>query len=97
MASIEGIGNNLWISRNALTFLLHSFAHAVIRQLAVECGYNTASIGERIYSRSPQEDEPMAGVLIYMRPPTVKARLAGYAPLVTRLGSGDTWIRPWRL
>ena len=39
-------------------------AYAVIRQLAVECGYTTASISERIYSRSPADGEPMAGVLI---------------------------------
>ncbi|MFO0001260.1 MAG: Zn-binding domain-containing protein, partial [bacterium] len=45
--------------------LLHSFAHALIRQLAIECGYTSASITERIYSRGPQEGDPMAGVLIY--------------------------------
>ena len=33
--------------------LLHSFAHGLIRQLAVECGYTAASLRERIYSREP--------------------------------------------
>jgi hypothetical protein len=30
--------------------LLHSFSHALIRELALECGYASASIRERIYS-----------------------------------------------
>ena len=34
--------------------LLHSLAHALIRQFALECGYTTASIRERIYSRPPR-------------------------------------------
>ena len=58
--------------------LLHSFAHALIRQLAVECGYTTASLRERIYSRNPGEDEPeMAGVLIYTAAPDSEGTLGG--------------------
>src|SRR5260370_26386513 len=30
--------------------LLHSVAHALMRQLALECGYTAASLRERIYS-----------------------------------------------
>jgi hypothetical protein len=46
--------------------LLHSLAHALLRQFSVECGYTTASIRERIYSRPPGDDaEPMAGILLY--------------------------------
>jgi len=33
--------------------LLHSLSHALINELAIECGYSSASISERIYSRSP--------------------------------------------
>ena len=37
-----------------------------IRQLTFECGYATASLRERIYSRTPQQGgEPEAGMLIY--------------------------------
>lgn len=58
--------------------LLHSFAHAIIRQFAVECGYATAALRERIYSRSPGEDEPkMAGVLIYTAAPDSEGTLGG--------------------
>jgi len=62
--------------------LLHSFAHALIRQLAVECGYTTASLRERIYSRNPGEDEPeMAGVLIYTAAPDGEGTLGGLVSL----------------
>jgi len=61
--------------------LLHTFAHAVIRQLAVECGYTTASISERLYSRSPDQGEPMAGVLIYTSAPDSEGTLGGLCAL----------------
>ncbi len=61
--------------------LLHTFAHSVIRQLAVECGYTTASISERIYSRSSADGEPMAGVLIYTSAPDSEGTLGGLCAL----------------
>jgi hypothetical protein len=62
--------------------LLHSFAHALIRQLAVECGYTAASLRERIYSRAPGSDEPaMAGVLIYTAAPDSEGTLGGLVSL----------------
>lgn len=61
--------------------LLHSFAHALIRQLAVECGYTSASISERIYSRNPDEGDPMAGVLIYTSAPDSEGTLGGLCAL----------------
>jgi hypothetical protein len=62
--------------------LLHSFAHALIRQLSVECGYTTASLRERIYSRNPGEDAPeMAGVLIYTAAPDSEGTLGGLVSL----------------
>ncbi len=45
--------------------LLHSFAHALMRQLAMASGYAAASLRERIYALDPtEEDGPMAGILI---------------------------------
>lgn len=62
--------------------LLHSFAHALIRQLALECGYATASIRERIYCRDPGEDgEAMAGVLLYTAAPDSEGTLGGLVSL----------------
>jgi hypothetical protein len=61
--------------------LLHTFAHALIRQLAIECGYTSASITERIYSRNPAEGDPMAGVLIYTAAPDSEGTLGGLCAL----------------
>ena len=61
--------------------LLHSFAHALIRQLSVECGYTTASLRERIYSRDPGTEEAMAGVLIYTAAPDSEGTLGGLVSL----------------
>lgn len=44
--------------------MLHTFSHLLIRELALECGYNAASIRERIYA-STENTEPMAGILLY--------------------------------
>lgn len=58
--------------------LLHSLAHALIRQFSLECGYTTASIRERIYSRSEiSVHEPMAGVLLYTAAPDSEGTLGG--------------------
>ncbi len=45
--------------------LLHTFAHLLIRQLTLDCGYSGAALKERIYSSYPDSDKPMAGILIY--------------------------------
>lgn len=42
--------------------LVHSLAHAVIKRLSFECGYDVASLRERIYVNSSPR---MAGFLIY--------------------------------
>jgi hypothetical protein len=61
--------------------LLHTFTHALIRQLAIECGYTSASITERIYSRNPADGEPMAGVLIYTAASDSEGTLGGLCAL----------------
>lgn len=61
--------------------LLHSLAHALIRQLSLECGYSTASVRERIYSRNPGDKEPMAGVLLYTAAPDSEGTLGGLVSL----------------
>jgi hypothetical protein len=62
--------------------LIHSFSHALMRQLCVECGYTAASVRERIYSRAPDEDGgPAAGVLIYTAAPDSEGTLGGLVSL----------------
>ncbi|MBQ6504556.1 MAG: DUF1998 domain-containing protein [Flexilinea sp.] len=58
--------------------LLHSFSHALMRRLAMECGYSQTSIRERIYYNKPgTNEEPMAGVLIYTAAPGSEGTLGG--------------------
>lgn len=68
--------------------LLHSFSHALMRQLALECGYASASIRERIYSsEATTDDQPsMAGILIYTSAPDSEGTLGG----LVNLGETDT-------
>ncbi len=61
--------------------LLHSFAHALIRELALECGYTASSIRERLYAISGGEEEPMAGVLLYTAAPDSEGTLGGLVSL----------------
>ncbi len=62
--------------------LIHSFAHALMRQLALESGYAAASIRERIYARPAQkEGGPMAGLLIYTSAPDSEGTLGGLVSL----------------
>lgn len=61
--------------------LLHSFAHLLINELALECGYNAASLRERLYSTIPGTDEAMAGVLIYTAASDSEGTLGGLVAL----------------
>jgi hypothetical protein len=58
--------------------LLHTFSHALMRQLALECGYAAASINERIYANDDPAAGPlMAGVLLYTAAPDSEGTLGG--------------------
>ena len=61
--------------------LLHSLSHALIRQLAVECGYGAASIRERIYASDGSRGDPMAGILLYTAAPDSEGTLGGLVAL----------------
>jgi hypothetical protein len=45
-------------------FIVHSLSHLIMRELEFACGYPTASLKERLYISS-EENEFMAGILIY--------------------------------
>lgn len=55
--------------------LCHTLAHALMRQLTLECGYSSASLQERIYAGLG--DEQMAGLLIYTSTPDSDGTLGG--------------------
>jgi hypothetical protein len=57
--------------------LLHTLAHLVIRQLAHQCGYSSASLRERIYATSAGGQEPQAGLLVYTAAGDVEGTMGG--------------------
>jgi hypothetical protein len=62
--------------------LLHSLAHALIRQIVLDCGYNSASLSERLYCRwGSDHGGPMAGILIYTAAPDSEGTLGGLVEL----------------
>ena len=62
--------------------LLHSLAHALMRQIVLDCGYSAASVRERLYSRQPTEGGgPMAGILLYTAAPDSEGTLGGLVEL----------------
>lgn len=63
---------------------LHSFSHALMRQLTLECGYSAASIKEKIYSlSSSDENGAMSGILIYTAAADSEGTLGGLVALGT--------------
>ena len=60
--------------------MLHTFSHLLIRELALECGYNAASIRERIYAAAGG-DTPMAGILLYTAAADSDGTLGGLVEL----------------
>ena len=62
--------------------LLHTFAHALIRQLSLECGYAAASIRERIYAQESESGGgAMAGILLYTAASDSEGTLGGLVSL----------------
>lgn len=62
--------------------LLHTFSHMLITEIAIECGYNAASIRERLYARVPGHAAgPMAGILLYTAAPDSEGTLGGLVAL----------------
>lgn len=60
-------------------YALHTLSHLLIRTIALECGYNSASLSERIYSAGG--DDPRAGILIYTAVPDAEGTLGGLVSL----------------
>lgn len=60
--------------------MLHTLSHLLIRELALECGYNAASIRERIYADTSGET-PQAGILIYTAAADSDGTLGGLVDL----------------
>jgi hypothetical protein len=60
--------------------MLHTLSHLLIRELALECGYNAASIRERIYADTSSANH-QAGILIYTAAADSDGTLGGLVDL----------------
>jgi hypothetical protein len=69
---------------------MHTLSHLLIRTIALECGYSSASLSERIYAGS--EDDPRSGILIYTAVPDAEGTLGG----LVSLGEPRTFSRIFR-
>jgi len=58
---------------------LHTLSHLLIRTIALECGYSSASLGERVYAGTPED--PWGGILIYTAVPDAEGTLGGLVSL----------------
>ncbi|MBN1170618.1 MAG: DUF1998 domain-containing protein [Micromonosporaceae bacterium] len=66
---------------------LHTLSHLLIRAIALECGYSSASLAERVYAGT--DDDPRAGILIYTAVPDAEGTLGG----LVALGEPDALTR----
>lgn len=58
---------------------LHTLSHLLIGRIAMECGYSSASLAERIYTGT--ENEAQAGILLYTAAPDSEGTLGGLVAL----------------
>jgi hypothetical protein len=69
--------------------LLHTLAHALMRTVALDCGYAAASISERIYTGT--QHDPAAGILLYTTASDSEGTLGGLVSLGESERLGELW------
>lgn len=66
----------------ARLLLVHSFAHALIRTISIDCGYSSSALRERLFISDAGDGGPaMNGVLIYTGSPDSEGSLGGLVRL----------------
>ncbi len=73
----------MYKERNAEYVLLHTFSHILIKEMAMQSGYSSTAIKERIYSSNT-----MCGVLIYTGSSDKEESLGG----LVELGEMDKFL-----
>jgi hypothetical protein len=80
VASTRGYERDYTITPRLL--LVHTFTHALIRQISLDCGYSSAALRERLYvSEASDKRQAMQGVLIYTGSPDSEGSLGGLVRL----------------
>ncbi|WP_031548888.1 DUF1998 domain-containing protein [Oribacterium sp. FC2011] len=72
-------GRNMFDINHPRYILLHTIAHLLIRQFTAQCGYESASLREKIYSTFCNSKEKMCGILIYTSATDSDGSLGGLA------------------
>ena len=72
-------------SVDARFIMIHTFAHVLIKELTLTCGYGSASLRERLYCNLENPAAPMNGLLIYTASGDSEGTLGG---LVAQVQSG---------
>ena len=80
--------------------MLHSLAHLLMTAMTLECGYATASLGERIYCAPANDPPPMAAILILTGSSGAEGTLGGWlsraATSITTCVAPLRWARSAR-
>ena len=64
---------------------LHTLSHLLMKRLSFECGYNIASLKERLYCGEKEDGHPMFGLFIYTATGDSEGTLGG----LVRQGKAD--------
>lgn len=67
--------------------LIHTISHLLMKQLSFECGYNIASLKERLYCSEEKDGRCMSGILIYTASGDSEGTMGG----LVRQGRHDTF------
>tara|TARA_B100000676_G_scaffold157266_1_gene154976 strand:+ start:3501 stop:10052 length:6552 start_codon:yes stop_codon:yes gene_type:complete len=71
----------LKMQTNPLFIWWHSFAHQIISELAIDSGFTTTALNERVYCLKNEDGSYSAGVLIYVSTPGSDGTLGGLTSL----------------
>jgi len=66
-------------------FMLHAFSHSLMSEMALECGYPTTALKERIYALPGQNGANHYGLLLYTATAGAQGTLGGLLAITPRL------------
>ncbi|HJP67497.1 MAG TPA: DUF1998 domain-containing protein [Sphingomicrobium sp.] len=69
----------------ATYYMLHAFSHAVMAEVALECGYPTTALKERIYALPGEGGVDHYGLLLYTATAGAQGTLGGLLAIIPRL------------
>lgn len=66
-------------------YMLHAFSHSLMSEMALECGYPTTALKERIYALPGQNGDNHYGLLLYTATAGAQGTLGGLLAIAPRL------------